>query len=138
MAIMTSCRICDLPDDDVIASTELAIAFFSPQPIADLHLVVAVREHRPTFTELTPAEAEELMALARSVAVAAREDAHLDKFYLAAVGDVDQHFHVHLLPKRSDDPPLGPFIFSADGWAGQLPKHLEPVREAVARRLKKS
>ncbi|MEO8217263.1 MAG: HIT family protein [Acidobacteriota bacterium] len=134
---MPGCRICEIPNDDVIASTELAKAFFSPEPIADLHLVIAVREHRPTFTELTPGEAEELMALARSVAVAAREDAHLDKFYLAAVGDIDQHFHIHLLPKRSDDPPLGRYIFSAEGWAGQLSKRIQPVRDVVMKRLKK-
>ncbi|HUP64401.1 MAG TPA: HIT domain-containing protein [Thermoanaerobaculia bacterium] len=112
------CSICALTEREIIAANDSAIAFFARDSIRKGHLVVAVREHRPTFSDVTDDEARGVIAMARRLAAAAAPILDLEKFYLAAVGDVDRHFHIHLLPKKASEPKLGPFIFSAEGWAG--------------------
>ncbi len=112
------CTICDWPDDDLLATDERAKAFFVRSPARSGHIAVAVRAHRPTLADLEPDEAAAVLRLARRVAVAAAPLLGIEKFYLAAVGDVDPHFHIHLLPKKSDEARLGPFLFSAAGWQG--------------------
>lgn len=114
------CRICATAEDAVLVRTETSMAFYSPEPVAPSHLVVAVRAHRPLLTDLGAAEAFDLFGLVREVAITASSAMTAEKFYLAAVGDVDKHFHIHLLPKQRDDAGLGPFIFGPAGWKSGL------------------
>lgn len=116
----TDCRICELSSADVLVSSERSEAFYSPEPLAAGHLVVAVRAHKPTMADLSASEASDLFSLARDIVSVAQERLGTEKFYLAAVGDVDKHFHLHLLPKKKDDPGLGPFIFGPAGWKSKL------------------
>lgn len=115
---MTGCNICDWPEDEIIASNGEAKAFFVKNPARPGHIAVATRAHRPWIPDASPSEAGAVMSLARDVAARAHQAVELEKFYLAAVGDVDRHFHVHLIPKGAGDPRLGPFLFSAAGWQG--------------------
>ncbi len=111
-----SCAICDWPDAEVLAADRHAKAFFVRSPARPGHIAVAVCAHRPTLVDLEPDEAAAVLRLARRVAVAAAPVLGIEKFYLAAIGDADPHFHIHLLPKKADDPRLGPFLFSSSGW----------------------
>ena len=116
---MMSCTICDFPDHEIIARSDRAKAFFVRSPARPGHMAVAVRDHRAALHDLDGDEAAAVLRLARDIAVATAPLLGIEKFYLAAVGDVDPHFHIHLLPKHPDDSRLGPFIFSVDGWQGQ-------------------
>ncbi len=132
-----SCRICDIPDDDLIVSSGTSKAFFPENPVGPAHIVVAVREHRPLFDDLTDDEAADLMITARRIAAAVRPLAALEKFYVAAVGDVDIHFHLHLLPRAPEAAGLGPFIFGGDGWAGRLAETADfDLRQMIRTRLR--
>ncbi|HEY0787835.1 MAG TPA: HIT family protein [Thermoanaerobaculia bacterium] len=113
-----SCTICDWPDGEILAAETLAKAFFVRSPARPGHIAVAARAHKPTLVDLDPDEAAAVLRLAHRVAVAAAPLLGIEKFYLAAVGDVDPHFHIHLLPKKIDDPRLGPYLFSPSGWQG--------------------
>ncbi|MFN2441183.1 MAG: HIT family protein [Thermoanaerobaculia bacterium] len=131
-----SCTICDWPADDILARSDLAKAFFARSPARPGHIVVAAEAHKPTLTDLAGDEAAAVLRLARDVALAAAPLLAIEKFYLAAVGDVDPHFHLHLLPKTGDDPGLGRFIFSSDGWQGHRGGERDPelemrIKEAV-------
>lgn len=118
---MSACRICGLPPSERIAENDSAFAFFVQEPARAGHMAVAVREHRPLLVDARPAEAAAVLRLARALAAVATPVIGAEKFYLAAVADVDRHFHLHLLPKRSEDPRLGPFLFSPTGWQGGPP-----------------
>lgn len=116
-----TCRICALRPADVLAENDSAFAFFVREPARVGHMAVAVRAHRPLLSDLTPGEAAAVLRLARALAAIATPVLEAEKFYLAAIADVDRHFHVHLIPKRSSDPRLGPFLFSPNGWQGGPP-----------------
>ena len=77
-----------------------------------------MRAHKPALHDLDPDEAAAVLRLARDIAVAAAPILAIEKFYLAAIGDVDPHFHIHLLPKAPGAARLGPFLFSPAGWQG--------------------
>ena len=135
---MTSppCTLCSWPEEELLASSAEAKAFFVRQPARPGHLAVATRRHVLSLADLTPSEAAELFALAREVAVAAAPILAAEKFYLAAVADVDLHFHIHLLPKVAGERPLGPFLFSESGWQGPDPAPRNGELEArIAREL---
>ncbi len=127
-----SCAICDWPDEAIIAENDLAKAFFVRSPARPGHIAVAVRAHKPTLVDLDGDEAAAVLRLARDIAARTAPLLGVEKFYLAAIGDVDPHFHIHLLPKKPDDARLGSFIFSAEGWQGH--EGLERNRE-LERRL---
>lgn len=134
-----SCRICAIPEESLIALTAWSKAFFPDTPVAPAHIVVAVREHRPLLDDLTDEEAADLLVTARRIAAAIRPLAGVEKFYTAAVGDVDLHYHLHLLPRAPGVGGLGPFIFGIEGWAGlELPKGVdaEGVQNDIRLRLR--
>jgi diadenosine tetraphosphate (Ap4A) HIT family hydrolase len=124
-----SCTICDWPADDILARNDLAKAFFARSPARPGHIVVAAAAHKPTIIDLAGDEATAVLRLARAVALAAAPLLGIEKFYLAAVGDLDPHFHFHLLPKKPDDERLGSFIFSAGGWQGHPGGERDPELE---------
>ena len=130
-----TCTICDWPEEEILASSAEAKAFFVRKPARPGHIAVATRAHRPRLQDASPSEAGAVLALARDLAAAAAPVLAIEKFYLAAVGDVDPHFHVHLLPKAADDPKLGPFLFSAVGWQGHDGLERDP---AVERRIREA
>ena len=130
------CTLCSWPEEELPASSAEAKAFFVRQPSRPGHLAVATRRHVFSLADLTPSEAGDLFTLAREVAAAAAPILAAEKFYLAAVADVDLHFHVHLLPKVEGERPLGPFIFSESGWQGPGPAPRDRELEArIARAL---
>lgn len=115
------CALCSWPVEELLVSSAESKAFFVRQPARPGHVAVATRRHVLSLADLTPSEAADLFALAREVAAAAAPVLAAEKFYLAAVADVDPHFHVHLLPKVAGERPLGPFLFSETGWQGSGP-----------------
>jgi diadenosine tetraphosphate (Ap4A) HIT family hydrolase len=104
------------------------------------HVLVGARSHRESLHDLTPDEAADVLRLANEVATAVVGFLGLEKTYVAAIGDRDKHFHVHLLPKAATDPGLGQFVFGEDGWISFLPPspdslEVERVATAVRRAL---
>ena len=71
--------------------------------------------------DISAEDAAALMRLANRVAKSIVSLTGATKVYIAAIGDKDKHFHVHLLPKAEGDPNLGPYIFGANGWISFLP-----------------
>lgn len=101
-----------------IASSDglaLAIPFRAPQFPG--HTVIAPAAHHD-LEDVTDAEWVAIGQLARQASRRHRsQDPQTEKCYLVAIGDVDRgHLHFHLLPKRHDDPSLGPFVFGDAGW----------------------
>lgn len=114
------CIICNAPERYTIGTTDLSIATYFPRAVKRGHFVVATREHLPTFTDISPEQAADVFRFARELAGAAEPYVGAVKTYIAAIGDRDLHFHIHLFPKRADEPPMGPHIMSPAGWAGEV------------------
>jgi len=138
---MPDCRLCNFPASGILISTRLSKVFFPAEPVATGHIVIAVKSHKPLLQDLSEAEARDIFALARKVASISAPVLGLEKYYLASVADVDKHFHIHLLPKKSADAKLGPYIFSDAGWKSKLAAKmdntlLEKIKAALKNALK--
>ena len=109
------CRICGAQTVKV-SGNGLAQAKACPAPAFDGHRVVGTTAHK----DLVDVTADEWQAIGELVGELTRQAGDgpgFEKMYLLAIGDSDKgHFHMHLVPKRTDDPGLGQFIFGSEGW----------------------
>jgi len=120
MKEQNDCIFCNFEDRYVIAQTDLSLATYFPRAIKKGHFVVAVKEHLPTFTDLNEEQIKDLSALALKLAKIAQNLIGAEKYYLAAIGDLDRHFHIHFLPKMPTDTPMGKHIMLESGWKGEV------------------
>lgn len=94
-------------------------------PVCPGHVLVGARSHGAGLTDISAEDAAAMMRLANRAAKLIVSALGAEKVYVAAIGDKDKHFHVHLLPKMSADPNLGPSIFGADGWISFMPPSVD-------------
>ena len=116
------CFICQTKAGDRTTSADnLAVAVPFRNPCFPGHVVVAPAAHRDVDDTLD-AEWTAIGQVARQATAGIREKSpDIEKCYLVAIGDVDRgHLHFHVLPKRKDDPSLGPFVFGESGWTSTL------------------
>lgn len=112
------CRICSAETVQV-AGNGLAHAKLFPEPAFDGHVIIGTTAHKD-LVDVTPDEWQAIGELIRQLTRDTSRTAKFEKIYLLAIGDVDKgHFHLHMVPKRNDDPGMGPFIFGRDGWNAQ-------------------
>src|SRR5687768_4300182 len=100
------CIFCDPAPGAVVYSGPLGTVLLD-DPIRVGHVLVGIKEHRPNLHDVSPEEAGGLFQLASLVSKLVVSSTGAEKTYVVAIGDKDKHFHVHLIPKMSDDPPLG-------------------------------
>ena len=113
-----ACRICSA-ESVRTAGNGLAHAKRFPDPAFDGHLIAATAAHKD-LGDVTPDEWQAIGELIGRYTRDAGGNANFEKMYLLAIGDVDKgHFHLHMVPKRTDDPGMGRFIFGPDGWNAQ-------------------
>ncbi|GAA3939221.1 hypothetical protein GCM10023085_20860 [Actinomadura viridis] len=87
-------------------------------PVRVGHVLVGASEHVDGLHDLPPAVAGDVLSLAADMAAEIVGLTGAEKAYVAAVGDKDKHFHVHLVPRYAGDAGLGPHIFGSSGWVG--------------------
>ena len=134
------CLFCGFDKKYIVAENDYAFATYFPRAIKPGHLVVATKAHKPTFTDISDAEARGVMSLGLSVATVAQKMIGAQKYYVVAIGDMDHRFHIHLLPKMANDAPMGKYIMLDGGWKGEVGKTVSREQvidfiEQVRRRL---
>ena len=90
---------------DVVAESDLSLAFRDLNPQAPTHVLVIPRRHSPTLPELAeddPASAADLLILARRVALGAGHETGYRVVFNngAAAGQSVFHAHAHVLGGR--------------------------------------
>lgn len=100
-------------------------------PLRPGHVLVAIKSEVKDLHEANPNELSDMIKLAQMTSSAIVEELGCEKTYMVAIGDKDPHYHVHLLPRFSSDPSLGPGVFGSDGWGQNFPA--EPDMEEVNR-----
>ena len=106
------CIFCKLVAGEIPAARiyedELTLAFMDIGQVNPGHVLVATKRHAVTVLDLTPEEAAAVMLTAQRVARAADqafapEGLMLAQFNGKAAGQTVFHFHLHVVPRHSDD-----------------------------------
>ncbi|MCL2258071.1 MAG: HIT family protein [Candidatus Bathyarchaeota archaeon] len=121
------CIFCNYEEKYVIKETNLAIATYFPRAIKKGHFVVAIKEHLPTFTNINTDQAKAVIELALEISKAMEKLTGAEKTYIAAIGDKDLHFHIHLFPKLKTDAPMGIHIMTDKGWKGVVGQEISEL-----------
>jgi histidine triad (HIT) family protein len=92
---------------------EYTLAFMDINPLRRGHAVVIPRRHARDLIEIEPEEVARVFATAQRLAARMRERLGCERVTLwnacgTAAGQVVMHFHVHVVPGASDDPPVLP------------------------------
>lgn len=111
------CIICH-PSPDNLLLRESRGTVLLDDPVRVGHVLVGASEHAESLHNLASAMAGAVMSLASDVAKEIVSSTGAEKVYVAAIGDKDKHFHLHLVPRYADDSGLGPFVFGPEGWVG--------------------
>jgi diadenosine tetraphosphate (Ap4A) HIT family hydrolase len=113
------CIFCEVAEDAVVYRDHNGVVILD-DPIRPGHVLIGARAHGESLHDITAEDAAGVLRLANRVAKAVVSLTGATKVYVAAIGDKDKHFHVHLLPKFDGDANLGPHVFGEHGWAGSL------------------
>jgi diadenosine tetraphosphate (Ap4A) HIT family hydrolase len=103
------CIFCRL-DREIIAETELSVAFFDAHPVSEGHSLVVPRRHVVTVWEMTDEEYADAFLLARIVKGILQVRFGTSDFNLGvnsgeAAGQTVWHAHVHVIPRYVGDVP---------------------------------
>jgi histidine triad (HIT) family protein len=119
------CRILtgDLPAT-VVDEDERTIAFMDIAPATRGHALVIPRVHAPDLLTVDTEDLQAVAVAARRLAARAKERLRADGINLlnscgAAAWQTVFHFHVHVIPRYSDDPLRLPWT-PASGDAGEI------------------
>jgi diadenosine tetraphosphate (Ap4A) HIT family hydrolase len=104
-----ACLFCEIPQDRIIASNELAYAIRDGFPVTHLHTLIIPKRHAVDYFELTKEELlgcnELIHQLKKSII---KEDPAVIAFNIGmnageAAGQTVFHCHIHLIPRRKGD-----------------------------------
>lgn len=129
------CVFCNFDGRFVLDENAHAFAAYFDCAIKPGHIVVALKDHVTAIADLSPEQAADIMTLAAAVAKKALPLVGCLKFYLVSIADETPHYHLHLLPRMEDDPPIGAHIMGDAGWKGSVGKTVaeEEIAEFIER-----
>jgi len=104
------CVFCSIPEDEVIAQNDLALAFFDRYPVNKGHVLIIPRRHVATYFDATPDETNAIASLLAEVKAQLDAEFAPDGYNIgvnvgAAAGQTIFHLHVHLIPRYVGDVP---------------------------------
>lgn len=115
-----ACMFCNVDERVLIHRDDDGIVILD-DPVRPGHVLVGSVVHGAYLHDISEEAAAGVLRLANRAAREIVATTGAERVYVAAIGDKDRHFHVHLVPKLTDDPNLGPYVFGANGWIGFLP-----------------
>ncbi|MDP8246761.1 MAG: HIT family protein [Candidatus Tritonobacter lacicola] len=106
---MIDCLFCNIEEQKIIASNDLAVAVPDGFPVTEGHTLIIPRRHEPDFLQMTSEELIAVWELAVELAARLRkDDPRITGFNMGAnqgesAGQTVQHVHWHLIPRRDGD-----------------------------------
>jgi len=104
---MDSCIFCKIVKGEVpaeiIYEDDLVLAFLDINPVNYGHVLIIPKEHYPWFYDVPDNILNHLMIKSKKLVVAIKEALKSDYVALSVVGLDVPHFHLHLIPRWTDD-----------------------------------
>lgn len=103
------CLFCDHDKFELVGENELSYAIRDKYPLTELHTLITSKKHYDNFFELPAEELTSMHELAKSCRQEIMdEDASVEGFNFSSnigevAGQMIQHVHFHLIPRRAGD-----------------------------------
>lgn len=103
------CPFCNIDKTrEIIASSDLSLAFFDGFPVSKGHALIIPRRHVASFFDLSDAEKQDMLSLLDQVKSVVEDRYHPDGYNIGinvneAAGQSVFHVHMHLIPRYKGD-----------------------------------
>ena len=102
------CPFCNFRTNQILLENEHFFAIRDLHPISEGHCLIVSRRHARDFFELSAAEAPSLHVLSQNLRQLLDREHHPDGYKLlmncgSAAGQSVFHFHLHCIPRYTDD-----------------------------------
>ncbi|MDI6881086.1 MAG: HIT family protein [Desulfitobacteriaceae bacterium] len=106
----TDCIFCSIPETEILAENELALAFWDKFPSNEGHTLIVPKRHVASLFEATTEEMTSIWELLREVKRKLDERFAPDGYNVGvnvgeAAGQTVLHLHVHVIPRYQGDVP---------------------------------
>ena len=104
-----TCPFCRVEAErEILASSELSLAFFDGFPVSPGHVLIIPRRHVASYFDLTAEERQDIQSLLSHVKSIIDEKYHPDGYNIGvnvgeAAGQSVLHVHLHLIPRFKGD-----------------------------------
>lgn len=131
---MNDCIFCKIVKKEIPAEIvyedEDVLAFLDIKPVNYGHLLVIPKEHYPWIYDVPDDLLKKMMAKSKYLMKDLKEIMKADFVVLAVVGVEVPHYHVHLVPRYSDDG-MANFFPTKNYEEGKMKETAEKIRESV-------
>ena len=104
----TDCIFCNIPQERVIAESDLCFAIFDGFPVSEGHALIIPKRHVADYFDLTLDEVMAMQKMMRELKLRLDADFSPDGYNVgvnvnAAAGQTVFHVHMHLIPRYKGD-----------------------------------
>ena len=105
---MNECIFCQIPKEEIVAESDLCLAFYDKFPVSPGHLLIIPKRHVADYFELTDDEIKAMQTMLFDMKKVIEEVYKPDGFNIGvnvgeAAGQSIFHVHMHLIPRYDGD-----------------------------------
>ncbi len=105
---MNECIFCQIPKEEIVAESDLCLAFYDQFPVSLGHLLIIPKRHVADYFDLTEDEVKAMHAMLFDLKKVIEEVYKPDGFNIGvnvgeAAGQSIFHVHMHLIPRYEGD-----------------------------------
>ena len=102
------CIFCQVPKDEIVAESDLCLAFYDRYPVSLGHMLIIPKRHVASYFELTDAEVNAMHTMLLEMKDVVQALYKPDGFNIGvnvgeAAGQSIFHVHMHLIPRYTGD-----------------------------------
>ena len=102
------CIFCQVPKDEIVAESDLCLAFYDRYPVSPGHMLIIPKRHVASYFELTADEINAMQTMLLEMKDVVQELYKPDGFNIGvnvgeAAGQSIFHVHMHLIPRYTGD-----------------------------------
>ena len=119
---MNECIFCQIPKEEIVAESDLCLAFYDRFPVSPGHLLIIPKRHVADYFELTADEIEAMQTMLFDMKKVIEDVYKPDGFNIGvnvgeAAGQSIFHVHMHLIPRY-----VGDVEYPRGGVRGVIPE----------------